>query len=718
MQNRVLSHGLLCSVSSQHSWCTQHLASNMNSQERILMSLIQGQEGKAWAMDKKGWKEDSNYEVCKWDYIICDSYQTTVIGIDMVEEDFVGTLPSALGNLLTLQEISMRRNLIIGTIPKSIANLPHLEKLFLSENRLTGTIPNFASYKLKTLDLAYNLLSGTLNPSFAYFNPSLTELDLASNKLKGTLPSFLSQNNNLKLVTLSLSENEFSGTIHSFLSSVPSLSFLYLDGNFLMGTIPTEFSGSSSGMRELWLQNNELTGTIPAAIGEMPDLFNFYIDGNKLTGTVPKSLCRAEVNEDFFQNVPGNPKERDYCDSIACPSGKVSLEGVYPCKDCMDQFFNPYLGRVDQCIDLVELDILKTFYEATAGDLWTNMESSWVIQDKLYCSLEGITCTNNGKIIAIDLKGKGLRGTIPEEIGYLRFLERLDLSDNYLTGILPSDLRWAPLQFLDVSGNRIKGIIPYTLCRKEGINGNGHNGLFDCNLIQCPAGFHSHIGRATVQKPCKPCPHGADTPFIGSMRCSTLFHQNVFHYAEDPALVIPIAFFMLSFTFTYIYCLKEKYGKHNLLSSDGDSENGDGKPTSCVEENGNSHHVKPYKDTVENSHLPTTKEQEEEDDDDDSDDDKSHQTDLIKFGIDDDHEDDHNLIQLHVRDNNKGKNEKDLLTLDVDEDSQKTPIVNNKTKNIIDLEENAGSEVDKESKSDEGMSRSSRLRRMNTIDLS
>ena len=47
---------------------------------------------------------------------------------------------------------------------------------------------------------------------------------------------------------------------------------------------------------------------------------------------------------------------------------------------------------------------------------------------------------------------------MPEVIGFLRFLEHLDLSVNELTGHLPSDLRWTPLETLKISGNKLKGI--------------------------------------------------------------------------------------------------------------------------------------------------------------------------------------------------------------------------------------------------------------------
>ena len=51
-------------------------------------------------------------------------------------------------------------------------------------------------------------------------------------------------------------------------------------------------------------------------------------------------------------------------------------------------------------------------------------------------------------VIALNLKDVGLSGTITEQVGILRHLEHLDVSDNFLTDFGPSDLRWAPLETL------------------------------------------------------------------------------------------------------------------------------------------------------------------------------------------------------------------------------------------------------------------------------
>jgi len=92
------------------------------------------------------------------------------------------------------------------------------------------------------------------------------------------------------------------------------------------------------------------------------------------------------------------------------------------------------------------------------------------------------------------------------EIGFLPYLKRLDLSNNQLIGFLPSDLRFAPLSFLDVSGNFLKGLVPPMLCRKPGINGNGDGGDSNCAHIACPTGTYSSTGRNNDDfNECLPC---------------------------------------------------------------------------------------------------------------------------------------------------------------------------------------------------------------------
>ena len=150
----------------------------------------------------------------------------------------------------------------------------------------------------------------------------------------------------------------------------------------------------------------------------------------------------------------------------------------------------------------------------------------WNVLNAEKCMFHGITCNSAGKVINITLPNNHLRGTIPEELGYLSQLQHLNLRDNELTGFLPSDLRFAPLESLDVSGNRIEGFVPPMMCLTGDINGNGQNGDFACDVVSCQRGTWSPIGRATHKTSrfveeedryeCQPCP-GAK--YLGTKTC-------------------------------------------------------------------------------------------------------------------------------------------------------------------------------------------------------
>lgn len=494
----------------------------------ILLTLIQGEEGKKWAADKKGWTSFTADPVCTWEGVLCDEESGVVVeAIFLPKAGLPGTIPSVLGMLPSLKAITIPEGKLRGSIPEEVAKLPNLEIVNLSQNQLTGTIPNFDSDKLRSLDLGYNAFTGTISLDLCENKNKMTDFDLIHNKLSGTIPSCFSNMGNL--VTLSLSENRLSGTIPSSLGELIVLEYLYLDNNYLMGMIPPAIARPQSSLREFWLQENLLSGTIPASIADVSNLKDFYVDGNKFTGIVPTDLCRFDINADFFEDVDSSIN-RDYCQSIACPVNTVSAEGVYPCVPCKTKFYNPYLGRIGACTTLNQREILNDLFQSTNGQTWIGA-SNWASEDTFICDFTGVSCDANNHIFSIDLKGRGLTGTLPGSIGFLKYLTYLDLSDNNLTGFLPSDLRWAPLESLDISGNKIRGIVPNTLCLKAFVNGNGEQGEYTCDKIACPAGTYSHKGYHDADdfSECFKCLDDS-AEFLGLKTCHNKGHQYVYNH--------------------------------------------------------------------------------------------------------------------------------------------------------------------------------------------
>lgn len=231
----------------------------------------------------------------------------------------------------------------------------------------------------------------------------------------------------------------------------------------------------------------------------------------------------------MFQGDDNNENEeivRDGCTSVACPMNTASLTGVYPCRQCGTQGFDWYVGHIGKCLHMNEKVLLDKIYEATNGPSWRE-GTGWTLSAVDKCAYSGVECNASDRVIAINLSDHGLSGTIPQEFGMFRYLQSLDLSDNDLTGYLPSDFRFLPLENLDVSGNKIDGNVPPMLCLTGDINGNGMNGDFNCDIIACPSGKWSPIGRASPvelhggkskqEHTCKPCKKSHT--FLGSRYC-------------------------------------------------------------------------------------------------------------------------------------------------------------------------------------------------------
>mmetsp|Transcript_21305 Transcript_21305/g.26365 ORF Transcript_21305/g.26365 Transcript_21305/m.26365 type:complete len:574 (-) Transcript_21305:222-1943(-) len=483
------------------------------SQSEILLSLVQGIEGKAWATQNDGW-DPKDIEVCEWEGILCDETdEETVTGISLGSYRLIGTIPSMLGKLVSLQVIDLSQNLLEGTIPPEIAALPHLEELSLNQNDLSGYVPLFASRMLTDLDLSSNELYGSLPPDIGERHELMETLDLGDNNMHGKIPESIGLMKNL--ISLTLSNNHFSGTIPAALADT-DLQYLYLNYNWLVGGIPAELVGSRSKLMEVWLEDNNLSGTIPASIASMPDLYDFYIDDNKFTGTIPQAICSENLNKDFFES-DGDNEDHDFCDAIACAAGEYAEDGIYPCLPCEEGTNSPYLGTVGGCYEKSQGDILDIIYDKTKGQDWNgpNLEGWGTNTD--YCDWSGVTCDQYGNVLRLNLKGMNLQGELPDEIGFLSYLTTLDVSDNRLTGVVPSDLRWAPLAKLDVSGNLLAGEIAPMLCHKTGINKNGESGDFNCDHVACAVGTYSATGYAMERGDCKPCSTGK---LLGQKSCA------------------------------------------------------------------------------------------------------------------------------------------------------------------------------------------------------
>ncbi|KAM1013098.1 hypothetical protein ACFX2C_043271 [Malus domestica] len=103
----------------------------------------------------------------------------------------------------------------------------------------------------------------------------------------------------------------------------------------------------------------------------------------------------------------------------------------------------------------------------------------------------GVVCNKHGKrVVALDLSGLGLTGSISHHIGNLSFLHSLQLQNNKLTGTIPTQIfNLFRLRSLNVSSNTIQGSLPSNITLMMALesldfSSNNITGILPQNLSQ------------------------------------------------------------------------------------------------------------------------------------------------------------------------------------------------------------------------------------------
>lgn len=115
-----------------------------------------------------------------------------------------------------------------------------------------------------------------------------------------------------------------------------------------------------------------------------------------------------------------------------------------------------------------DCNLLWELYCATGGPQWSN-QTGWslgvdFVQSNCCVGLAGVSCSKEGRVVAIQLASANLVGQLPFSIGLLSHLETLDLSSNALNGSLPSSFsQLQNLTLLDLHSNQFEGNLPQSL---------------------------------------------------------------------------------------------------------------------------------------------------------------------------------------------------------------------------------------------------------------
>ena len=115
-----------------------------------------------------------------------------------------------------------------------------------------------------------------------------------------------------------------------------------------------------------------------------------------------------------------------------------------------------------------DVDALRALYVATGGAGWAD-RSGWLGPAPV-CEWYGVGCDDGGAVTSLVMRGNGLSGTIPGEVGELASLGFLGLEEDGVAGTVPTQLgKLSRLTFLAFQGNQdgqstmLSGTIPTVL---------------------------------------------------------------------------------------------------------------------------------------------------------------------------------------------------------------------------------------------------------------
>ena len=216
--------------------------------ERYILALLY------YATNGENWKDQEGFlsaeQVCFWGSVGCRGDPLRVSRIELEKNDLMGSLPTELGLLSEITQLSFDDNMLTGVVPTEIFGFPNMIEFNLKANSFVGGIPTEVG--------------------------SMTLLQ-----------------------KLELHQNEFTGPIPSEISNLSALEFMDLSQNQLNGPIPEQI-GNLSNLLAMVLKQTGLSGQIPAGIGALVSLEDLNLESNAFTGSLPIQMTGLSELKDLL----------------------------------------------------------------------------------------------------------------------------------------------------------------------------------------------------------------------------------------------------------------------------------------------------------------------------------------------------------------------------------------------------------------------------------
>ncbi|XAR68789.1 hypothetical protein NMG60_11000155 [Bertholletia excelsa] len=412
------------------------------------------------------WTDET--DCCNWKGVGCDEVGC-VTSLDLSNEFIHGGIDekSSLFGLQFLERLNLANNSFNLTLPSALGNLTGLKYLNLSNAGFFGQVPIGLSRltRLVTLDLSALYFFGL--PSLKTEDPSLSKLiqnftDLTELYLDGVNMSASASawceaiSASLPhLRVLSLSNCFLSGPIYPSIQKLKFLSVINLGYNNLSSPVP-EFFAKFANLDKLHLNFCNLRGEFPEAILQVPTLQILDLTNNRLlTGSLQKL-----PHNGLLQNLllSGTNFSGKLPDSIGLLKN-LSKINLSTCK-----FSGVIPESMAHLTQLVYLDFSSNNFTGPLPSF--SMSKNLTYIDVSHNSLTGPVRSTYfdglSKLLNIDLAYNSFNGSLPSSLFSLPSLKKILLSNNQFDGqILESTNRsLAPLDTLDLSSNKLGGSIP------------------------------------------------------------------------------------------------------------------------------------------------------------------------------------------------------------------------------------------------------------------
>ncbi|XP_038699726.1 receptor-like protein 9a [Tripterygium wilfordii] len=361
-----------------------------------------------------------------------------VLGLAYLQPNGKGVVLKSLGGLSTLKKIDLRENILNETNAfQDLFNLSRLEELFLDHSSLhkdflRGHVGSSTS--LKVLHLSSCGLKGTLPDRGWCDLKNLEDLNLSDNELEGALPPCMANLSSIHI--LDLSHNQLTGNIASTpipnFKSIESLSLGY--NHFQVSLKP--FANHSSLKTFQANDGNEL---IDQAASH-PWTPKFQLEVLKLSNCITKNSNASFLNFLYHQfNLR-------YLDLSSSKFGGAFPSWLFDNNTRLQQIYlmdNSFLGP----FQLPSHPNLKVYViDISHNKLGVRFSSniSFVFPN----------------LVLLNISKNSFQGTIPPNLGDIKSLEFLDLSNNQLSGEIKDQFSNTPLQLIRLSNNNFSGFIP------------------------------------------------------------------------------------------------------------------------------------------------------------------------------------------------------------------------------------------------------------------